>query len=401
MSCQRNSESGAGAGIKNGITRLANKAGNTFGAIQAGYAKTMDVYNDQVIRRVAPATNRILAKVDRPTSQAAAVTSRVATSKVFPFVVSAAMMFRPGFDSSINKIVLVPTGRETRDAVSGALNAGVEAKNALEKFVVRPSKTLAGVVVGATREGKGTMLTLKQGEKELASASFVNVPKITRFLNGIDLAGSHSLGQDVISSRGEIVRAGLKPGEAAAFKRKAVTNLAAAVIREAAIEQVRKAGEAARGQAVPLLEDGRGMDRGRTGDNGRQTRLVKAGANFALDMVFGQSNTNDYWHHGASIFKTSQGETRTVTHLQSLAIPAQHYYFDRELTRPEVAEIVTGLKQAHHVAGYVGGIHPAESLMPLWGGCKKGMITARLYYPPPPTEWVNQENSGELPDKSG
>ncbi|MFN8459286.1 MAG: hypothetical protein U0401_32315 [Anaerolineae bacterium] len=401
MSCQRNSESGAGAGIKNGITRLANKAGNMFGAIQAGYAKTMDVYNEQVIRTVAPATNRLLAKVDRPASTAAAVTARMVTSKMFPFVVSAAVMFRPGFDSRINKIVLVPTDRETRDAISGALSAGMEAKNAIEKFVVRPSKTLTGVVVGATREGKGTRLTLKRGEKELASASFVKVPKITRFLNGVDLVGSHRLGQDVISSRGEIVRAGLKPGEAAAFKRKAVTNLATAVIREATIEQVRKAGEAARGQAGLLLEDGRGRGRGQTGDNERQKRLVKAGANFAVDMAFGQTNSNVYWHWGTSVFKTLQGETRTVTHLQSLAIPAQHYYFDRELSRPEVAEIVTGLKQAHHVASYVGGIHPIESLMPVWGGCKKGLITARLYYPPPPTEWVKRENNGELPNKSG
>ena len=111
MSCERNSNSAGGAGIKNGITRLANKAGNTLGAIQSGYARTMDIYNDQVTRRVAPATNNILARDDRPTSTAAALTSRVATSQVFPFVVTAAVMFRPGFDTRVNKIVLVPTSR--------------------------------------------------------------------------------------------------------------------------------------------------------------------------------------------------------------------------------------------------------------------------------------------------
>jgi hypothetical protein len=312
-------------------------------------------------------------------------------------MVTAAVMFRPGFDSRVNKIVLVPTSRETRGAVSGILRTGLDAKNAVEKFVVMPGKALAGMMVGVTRQGQGTILRLKQGTKELAAVSFVKAPKVTRFLNQIDLVGTNSQGKDVISSSGEIVRAGLRAGEQEAFKRKAVANLATTVVSEMAIEQLRKAGEQAREQAGPLLGDGSGAGRsGQTADKGRQARLVKAGANFMVDMAFGKGNGNDYWHHGTTVFKTPQGDTRTMTHLQSLGIPAQHYYFERELARSEVAEIVTGMQQAHHVPGYVGGIHPLENLAPLWGKCKRGMITARLYYPPKPTEWVNEETGSEL-----
>jgi hypothetical protein len=92
------------------------------------------------------------------------------------------------------------------------------------------------------------------------------------------------------------------------------------------------------------------------------------------------------WHKGTSVVETPQGH-RTITHLQSLKVPPQHLYFERALSDQEVAGIVSGVDKPQHLKGYVGEIHGVESLTPVWGSLKRGMITARLYHPPPQTRW--------------
>ncbi|MCP4362720.1 MAG: hypothetical protein GY796_32345, partial [Chloroflexi bacterium] len=92
------------------------------------------------------------------------------------------------------------------------------------------------------------------------------------------------------------------------------------------------------------------------------------------------------WHRGTTVVKTPQGQ-RTITHLQSLRLPTQRYYFDRKLSNEEVAGVITGREKASRMKGYVGEIHPTESLTPGWGAAKKAMITARLYHPSPEAEW--------------
>jgi hypothetical protein len=93
------------------------------------------------------------------------------------------------------------------------------------------------------------------------------------------------------------------------------------------------------------------------------------------------------WHRGTSVIKTPQGE-RTITHVQSLSLPAQHYYFDRRLSDEGTAGIVSGQEKAHRLPGYVGEVHRLENLMPSWGASKKAMITTRLYHPPTPAQWA-------------
>ena len=96
------------------------------------------------------------------------------------------------------------------------------------------------------------------------------------------------------------------------------------------------------------------------------------------------------WHRGASVVQTPGGQ-RTITHLQSLKLPAHHYYFDRKLSDGEVAGIVSGQTKANRLPGYVGEVHAMENLVPSWGATKKAMIITRLYHPPAEAGWVVSE----------
>lgn len=93
------------------------------------------------------------------------------------------------------------------------------------------------------------------------------------------------------------------------------------------------------------------------------------------------------WHRGTIVIKTAQGE-RTLTHLQSLSVPAAHYYFNRRLDDNEAVGIVSNQKgfdpkhmpdrQGLPSTGYAGQISEIESLLPLWASLKRGLIQAHL-----------------------
>ena len=167
----------------------------------------------------------------------------------------------------------------------------------------------ASAAVWATKDqGDDRTLALQKNDKTLAEVTFQKSPRMTRFLNKLDLVGSHRLGKNVVSSEGDIIKA------------------------------------------------------------------AKNGA----------------WHRGTSVVQTADGQ-RTITHLQSLKLPAQHYYFDRKLSDGQVAGLVSGQEKATRLPGYVGEVHPVENLVPSWGATKKAMITTRLYHPPAESGWVVSE----------
>jgi len=87
------------------------------------------------------------------------------------------------------------------------------------------------------------------------------------------------------------------------------------------------------------------------------------------------------WHRGTYTVDAPGGE-RTITHLQSLAVPAAHYYFDRSITDEQAVGIATGQKgyNPRKIPGYVGQISANESLCPGWAGTKRAMITSNLYW---------------------
>lgn len=88
------------------------------------------------------------------------------------------------------------------------------------------------------------------------------------------------------------------------------------------------------------------------------------------------------WHRGTTVVRMPEGE-QTITHLSSLALPASSFYFNRRLADEELAGLVSGQLQAHRLAGYVGGISPAENLAPAWSQAKRAMILTRLHWPTP------------------
>jgi hypothetical protein len=96
------------------------------------------------------------------------------------------------------------------------------------------------------------------------------------------------------------------------------------------------------------------------------------------------------WHRGTSVVKTPQGE-RTISHLQSLKLPGQHFYFNRRLSDEEVAGLVSEREKAHKLPGYAGEVHPMEALLPTWGATKKAMIINRLYWPSPEATWARKK----------
>lgn len=88
------------------------------------------------------------------------------------------------------------------------------------------------------------------------------------------------------------------------------------------------------------------------------------------------------WHVGTTVVKTPKGGPRAITHVQSLAVPGRHYYFNRPLKDREVAGIILGQKgfEAKHLPGFAGQIGELESLQPTMAGLKKGLIQAHVFW---------------------
>jgi len=231
----------------------------------------------------------------------------VMAAKTLPFVAGAltALRFRgylatgQGRSPVVALAVTPRSGAEVLQSrrVMGQVRQGLAVAGALS--------TVAGSLTAAATSDKTSKRTLelKNGDKVMARVELQQSASLSRVLNRLDLVGSHRLGQNVVSSEGEVVRA--------------------------------------------------------------------KGA---------------LWHYGASVINTPQGE-RTLAHVQSLSLPAQHYYFDRRLTAEEVAGVVSGRDKAHRLPGYAGEVHRLESLAPSWSAAKQAMITTRLYHPPTAATW--------------
>ncbi len=88
------------------------------------------------------------------------------------------------------------------------------------------------------------------------------------------------------------------------------------------------------------------------------------------------------WHWGNLMVNTPKGE-RVVTHLQSLNIPASHYYFNCHLDQDQAAGIAAGRIRPERVPGYVGQVSALETLTVAWAAAKHTMIKNVLYFGSP------------------
>jgi hypothetical protein len=85
------------------------------------------------------------------------------------------------------------------------------------------------------------------------------------------------------------------------------------------------------------------------------------------------------WHRGTSVADTPDGK-RTITHLQSLSIPATHYYFNRPIGDEQAVDLANEKLRPETLPGYVGALSRFEGLTPGWGGVKHAMIKTALFY---------------------
>jgi hypothetical protein len=85
------------------------------------------------------------------------------------------------------------------------------------------------------------------------------------------------------------------------------------------------------------------------------------------------------WHRGTVTFTVGQNK-RTITHLQSLSYPAEHYYFDRRLSNQQAVTLASGQTQPEAIPGFAGRVSKAEMLCPAWAGTKRALILARLHW---------------------
>jgi hypothetical protein len=86
------------------------------------------------------------------------------------------------------------------------------------------------------------------------------------------------------------------------------------------------------------------------------------------------------WHRGTSTVRTSGGEERTITHLQSLALPGTHYLFDRPIADEQAVQVAAGQLRPETIPGYAGTVSRLEVLTPGWGRAKTALIYQQLHY---------------------
>ena len=88
------------------------------------------------------------------------------------------------------------------------------------------------------------------------------------------------------------------------------------------------------------------------------------------------------WHLGVTTVTSPAGrEERTLGHLQSLAAPSSHYYFNRALPETEVAGIIGGQREfkPRYLPGFVGEVTEVESLVPALSQVKKRLIQLHVF----------------------
>ena len=100
-------------------------------------------------------------------------------------------------------------------------------------------------------------------------------------------------------------------------------------------------------------------------------------------LHFGEQTSDDHSRfpagRGTVTFDVDQNK-RTITHLQSLSYPAEHYYFDRRLSNQQAVALAGGQSKPETIPGFIGRISKTEMLCPAWAGTKKALILAQLHW---------------------
>lgn len=346
MSCEKNgNQVSHSAGKLAGISVTAGKLGHMWGNTSARMARLTDTVTQNVGPNLAPVSNRALQVInlaDRPSALAI---------KALPFIPLAHALTRC---VEVKSALVGPRqGYEPALFVALKLNTAIKtAGDSVAPVVYGSPGSIAGNAgfLGTTNvwSAIGDLVkTEKQVLKVLAVAKIVSHVMANLAILTAELDGSRAL---------------IKKGGSAKEVRFSKTKL------------------------TPLLnKQDRLLHNVLTRSEGELITFKKRGQVYA-------------WHRGTSTVqmpnpRTGDSENRVITHLQSIAIPATSYYFDRPLSDQEVADIVTGQGKIrpHQLDGYVGSVSAIENLTPVWVSTKRALILTRLHWP---TANNNNEDTG-------
>lgn len=335
MSCEKNgSRVSHTAGALAGISTTANKLGSVWGNSSARMAQISDKVTENVGPKIAPVSNRALQLIniaDQPSAMAI---------KVLPFIPLGQAIAK---SVEIKSTLVGPKqGYEPAVFIALKLNTAIKTAGASASPVVygSPGSTAAFGIFRTTNVWSALGDLLKSERrllKILAAAKLASNVMASLAVLTEDLEGSRS----VIKQGGPI--------------------------REVKF---------CRTKLTKLLN--------------KQDRLLNGvlSRNEGELVTYKKSGQVYVWHRGTTTVqmrdpKTGDHAERVITHLQSIAVPASSYYFDRPLSDQEVADIVTGQSKVRpqQLDGYVGSISAIENLTPVWASTKRALILTRLHWP--------------------
>jgi hypothetical protein len=254
--------------------------------------------------------------------------------------------------------------------------------------------SIGGALVAATQRGLGRTAT-----SALVVANAIEGPKTIGRLTPLAVVGS--IAGDVQASRNNrAITQSSDDGDSSGrtSTRQRQPNWRFRTLNTIAALQLARAGATGLGTALARLSRSPGgAIRTRNYFGGRDSVTMRSwdsrlsaalnagdvGPGLRVKASYGRMYESDgkAWHAGTTAVNSSRGE-RTVTHLQSMNWPTQHYYFDRSLTDQEIAGTTAGHQafQAKQLPGFAGEISEIESLTPLLGRAKKSLIKTHLFW---------------------
>jgi hypothetical protein len=250
--------------------------------------------------------------------------------------------------------------------------------------------TAVGVPGGSSKLGYTTGVLLNTATQTLDRVGQATAPAVEMALRVIEPTGPQASRQRAVAGRllGSAVAvgarlAGVAPVLAKVKLAAAVSDLVTSQVGMAigAFSETEKAGEVVTEQRrffffkskQPVALQRSNLTRWLNRQEMVGPRSISV-SNGALFTVGGKT-----WHRGTVKFEVGSKQ-QTITHLQSLSYPAEHYYFDRNLSNRQAVTLATGQVKPETMPGFVGQISKGENLCTVWAGSKRALILARLHW---------------------
>jgi hypothetical protein len=375
MSCETNSNRvGRGAGVKAGISAAACKFSNAAGPM-AGKALAGMSKHKVPILMAGLAVGGVGA-----IAAGAAVAPAPVKDKTRDTV--AAVRGKAGGAARATKQAVGETAASARDAAAAAGGRVAEAAGAARQTV----SGAAASVKGAADDALGAYADKLDQAGDAVGPRVAPVAGKALGVANSPLSGTASgIAKQVLIARNPALAPVVATAGTLTWASRTATG--AAATRAARISRTGLAGTVVQDRRQLLFFKGKeAVNMWRSSLTERLNRAELMGSHrltgegvYASDGVMFETKGARTWHRGTSVVSTSKGR-RTITHLQSLTLPARRCYFDRRIGDEQAVGIATGRLNPRQVPGFVGEISPGEALCPGWAGTKRAMINSVLYW---------------------